>query len=169
MTGISLANILLAAGVFVWAVYRQYQTRPVGVFKAQMFLVLGAIGVWQIAQLADSRGISPVEAATLVVSLGLAALFGWLRGRAARIWVHNGVAYRRGGWTAMGLWAAAILTHVVVDFLGGVLAGTRGTSPLDQASIMLYLALTLGIQGLVIARRVAQLPSVAAPLREPAR
>lgn len=165
MNGISLANIVLAAAVLVWAVYRQFQTRPVGALTARVFLVLGVIGIWQIAQLVDSRGISSVEAATLVVSLGLAAIFGWLRGRAARVWVTDGVAYRRGGWAAVGLWAAAIAAHVAVDFLGSLLAGAHGPSPLDQASIMLYLALTLGIQGLVVTRRADQLPSVEAAAR----
>ncbi|MEA5454643.1 hypothetical protein SPF06_07920 [Sinomonas sp. JGH33] len=165
-SSLSYANVVLAVGVLAWAVVRQFQTRPVGPLKVGVFLILGAIGVWQLAQLADSRGIAPAEALALALSLGLAAGFGWLRGRAAAVWIQDGVAYRRGGWPAVGLWMAAIGTHVAVDVLGSALDGVRGPSPVSSASIMLYIAVTLGIQSGVVARRAAALAGASMPVRE---
>jgi hypothetical protein len=166
-TSLSFVNILLAVGVLAWAVVRQFQTRPVGQLRARMFVVLGALGVWQLAQLADSRGLTAIEATTLAVSLGLAAMFGWLRGRAASVWMNDGVAYRRGGWPAVGLWILGLAVHVGVEVLGSVLEGVRGPSPVASASIMLYLAVTLGLQSLVVARRVASLAGAPLALRQP--
>ncbi|MDQ4502787.1 hypothetical protein [Sinomonas sp. ASV322] len=166
-SSLSSANIVLAVAVLAWAIVRQFQTRQIGSLRARTFLILGVIGVWQLAQLADSRGVTPVEALTLAVSLGLAAVFGWLRGRAAAVWIQQGVAYRRGGWPALGLWMAAIATHIAIDVIGSMLEGLRGPSPVSSASIMLYIAVTLGIQGLVVARRAAALADVTAPLRQP--
>lgn len=167
LTTLSFANIVVAVAVLAWAIVRQFQSRPVGSLQVRAFLVLGVIGVWQLAQLAGSRGLTPVEAATLALSIGLAAVFGWLRGRAASVWMQNGVAYRRGGWSAVGLWIAALAVHVGVEVLGSALEGLRGPSPASSASIMLYIAVTLGIQTLVVTRRAAAIAGAAEPVRQP--
>ncbi|WP_336852997.1 hypothetical protein [Sinomonas albida] len=169
MTGLTLsfANIVLAVAVLGWAIVRQFQTRAVGALRARMFVILGAIGVWQLAQVADSHGFTPVEATTLALSIGFAAVFGWLRGRAAAVWIEDGVAYRRGGWSAVALWIAGIAVHVGVEAFGSMLDGVRGASPAASASIMLYIAVTLGIQGLVVSRRAASIAWAGEPLRQP--
>ncbi|WP_415856398.1 hypothetical protein [Sinomonas sp. G460-2] len=169
MTGLTLsfANIVLAVAVLAWAIFRQFQTRPVGALRARTFVILGAIGVWQLAQIADSHGFTPVEAVTLALSIGLAAGFGWLRGRTAAVWIQDGVAYRRGGWAAVGLWIAGLGVHIGVEFFGSTLEGLRGPSPVANASIMLYIAVTLGIQALVVSRRAAAIAWAAEPLRQP--
>ncbi|WP_369047006.1 hypothetical protein [Sinomonas sp. P10A9] len=150
---LSLATAVLAAAVLAWAVVRQFQTRPVEQFKARLFLILGAIGVWQVARLADAGGMQAADAVELTASLLLAAVFGWLRGWAATVWAHNGAAYRRGGWPVIGLWAAGLAIHVIVDVLAAVADGHHGLGPVGSASIMLYLAATLGLQSWIIQRR----------------
>lgn len=94
---LSFANVVLAVSAIAWAIGRQFMTAPVGAFRLRLFVVLGAVGLWQIARLVDAGGVSVADGVALVASLAGAAGFGWLRGRSARVWAHHGVAYRRGG------------------------------------------------------------------------
>jgi hypothetical protein len=149
----SFANIVLAVAVLVWAVSRQFMTAPVGALRLRTFAILGVIGLWQVASLADAGGVSVVDAAALVASLAGAAGFGWLRGRVARVWAYDGVAYRRGGWPTVALWAAGLAVHGGIDVVAAAAQRAHGLGQIGSASIMLYLAVTLGIQALIVGRR----------------
>lgn len=161
---LSFANVVLAVAAIAWAVTRQFMTAPVGAFRLRLFVVLGAVGLWQIARLVDAGGLSMADGLALVASLAGAAGFGWLRGRAARVWVRDGAAYRRGGWPVVALWAAGLAVHVGIDALASAADGAHGLSPMGSASIMVYLAVTLGVQALVVSQRAqAALAAQASP------
>lgn len=150
---LSFANVVLAVAAIAWAAGRQFMTAPVGAFRLRLFVVLGAVGLWQTARLVDAGRLSAADGVALAVSLASAAGFGWLRGRSARVWAHDGVAYRRGGWPVIVLWAAGLAVHVGTDLLAAAADGVHGLSPMGSASIMAYLAVTLGVQALVISQR----------------
>ncbi|BCT75676.1 hypothetical protein SCMU_15180 [Sinomonas cyclohexanicum] len=150
---LSFANVVLAVAAIAWAVVRQFMTAPVGAFRLRVFVVLGAVGLWQVARLVDAGGLSAADGVALVVSLASAAGFGWLRGRSARVWAHDGVVYRRGGWPVVALWAAGLAVHVGIDVAATVADGAHGLGQMGAASIMLYLAVTLGAQALVVSQR----------------
>ena len=85
----------------------------------------------------------------LVGALGLGAL----RGLSMRVWPSNGWVVRQGNAVTMALWLVSILVHFVAG-AGGTHAGAAG---LEGASFLLYLGLTLAMQGYVVHRRALPL------------
>ena len=92
----------------------------------------------------------------------LAAIFGALRAGTVRVWLQDGQAWSQGNWLTATLWIASLVAHLGYDVLLVHGPGARG---LGTATIVLYLAVTLGFQRVLVLRRAQrlQLAGPAAP------
>lgn len=79
-------------------------------------------------------------------SLALAAVFGALRAATVRIWLKDGQPWSRGSWLTASLWIAALAAHLGYDSL---VAHGHGDAGLGSATVLLYLAVSLGSQRIV--------------------
>ncbi|MEC3978833.1 hypothetical protein [Amycolatopsis sp. H20-H5] len=151
----SSVNILVGLVVLVWLLSRQVQKRLVQQDrKPAVLLILLVLGALQLTTLfKDSRPDATVIV-LVVVSLAIAAGFGVVRAYTVKLWRADGQLWRQGTWVTLVLWIAAIGIHFGMDF---VIDGASGTKGIGSASILLYLAVSLGAQRLVVQSRASRL------------
>jgi hypothetical protein len=146
-----VTSLLLGIVVLGLLIWRQLVARPVREgFRAP--LILGIIGVVELASFLNGKHVNDTLMAGLVGSLVLAAVFGAARAMVTKVWIQDGQAWRRGGWLAAVLWVLALAAHLGYDQL------VYSRSALGDVTILLYLAVSLLVQGLILQARAQRLP-----------
>ncbi len=164
----SFFSYALGALILILVLLRQVRVRPVPrVFQPRLPVVLGVIGLFELASYAGNHHVSSsawlwVVGTTLVGALGLGAL----RGLSMRVWTGNGWVLRQGNTLTMALWLVSLLVH----FAGDTAWSHAGAAGLEGASFLLYLGVTLSVQSYVVHRRALPLwgqlgPDAGRPLR----
>ena len=163
----SVINILIAVVVLVWILSRQLRAKPLREQRPYtMMIVLGVLGLFQIAQLAGRVQITGAAYAALIVGLLSGAVFGWLRGRYVHLWRVDGVLTRQGNWLTVVLWVVGIAIHLGLDDAGALLSPNNGAvNSLGTVGIMLYLAVALAAQRFATLARAKDLEG-AVPVRQ---
>ena len=156
----TVLNAVIGLAVLVWVVWNQMRTRPLTARRTRLAGILGIIGVVQLAGVAQGHPVGATAWALLLVGLAAGAAIGVWRAFTMRMWVQDGVTVVRGTWLTAVLWLVSVALHVGIDLLAPS-ALTTGS-----ASILLFVAVSLGVQALALTRRavVADLP-VAEPQR----
>jgi hypothetical protein len=164
----SFFSYALGALVLILVLLRQVRVRPVPrVFQPRLPVVLAVIGLFEMASYAGNHHISSttwlwIAGTTLVGALGLGAL----RGLSMRVWTGNGWVLRQGNGLTMALWLVSLLVHFAGDGAGN----HAGAAGLAGPSFLVYLGLTLAVQGYVVHCRALPLwgqlgPDAGRPLR----
>jgi hypothetical protein len=147
---------IVAVLVLVVVIRRQMVLRPVG--SARMLAIpaiLLLFGLFSDRTL-PGRLDSAAGIVLLVAGVLIGAVAGVARGFSQRLIWRDGVVYARGtGWT-LALWVATVLLRVGMAALGAVLHAPEGTG-----EVVLFLAITIGVQNLMLIRR-AGLPLLGA-------
>jgi hypothetical protein len=147
-----------ALGVLIAALFvlRQTRIRPVPrVWRAGATAFLGVIGLFDLfAYTGDHNHISGADWAWVVGTLLVGAvLLGAVRAMTVRLWTTSHWVLRQGTPFTVVLLLATLALHFFVDDGGGHV----GASGLARSSLLLYLALTFGVQSYVIHLRAAPL------------
>ena len=155
-------DVILGLAVLALLIYRQLAARPVNASALRLIAILVIIGIFQTYQFLSKGHDHPLTFAALAGSLVLAAIFGALRAGTVRVWLQDGQAWSQGNWLTATLWIASLVAHLGYDVLLVHGPGARG---LGTATIVLYLAVTLGFQRVLVLRRAQrlQLAGPAAP------
>ncbi|MGD0749102.1 MAG: hypothetical protein ABSB68_14945 [Acidimicrobiales bacterium] len=161
-------SYVLGTLILVVVLLRQIRVRPVRrAYQPRLPVVVGVIGLLEMLSYAGDHHVSGSAWAWVLGSLLVGAVgLGALRGLSMRVWAANGWVVRQGTAVTMALWLVSLLVHFAAD-AGGNRAGAIG---LEGASFLLYLGLTLGVQGSVVHRRALPLweqlgPDAGRPLR----
>jgi hypothetical protein len=156
---------LLALAVFVFILYRQLRPQPVNaVTGARRPLVFGAVGVVLAGQYLLHHTVTTLGVVGLLVSLVVGAGLSSLRGHSVRLWRQDGAWWRRGTALTLVLWFCSIGSHLGIDALVGHLDPAEGIGKgLGNATLLLYLGVSLGLQHLVVLQRVRNLPAQDGP------
>jgi hypothetical protein len=149
-----LLDLVIGVAVLGLLIYRQLRSRPVSASAMRISLVLGAIGLVETVQFLQKHHAGTVEIAALAGSLVLAVLFGVLRARTVRVWLKDGTAWTQGNLLTAALWVVALGAHLGYDAL---LDTHKSTNGLGNATILLYLAVTLLVQRYLVSQRAARL------------
>jgi len=155
MTGSALADLAVGVVILGLLIYRQLKVRPVRA-RARITLILAVLGVSQVASFLSGHHADPVTVASLAGSLVLAAFFAKVRAATVRVWLRDGQAWSQGSWLTALLWAAAFAVHLGYDSLLDMSTAERGVG---SASSLLYLAVSLAVQRVIIRGRARRLPS----------
>jgi len=147
-------DIILGVVVLGLLIYRQLRSRPVNASGLRLVAILAVIGVFQAYEFLDKHHSGAVTYAALGGSLVLAAVFGALRAATVRVWLQGGQPWTKGNWVTAALWVIALAAHLGYDAL--VTPG-RGSSGLGAATVVLYLAVSLGIQRVITQQRANRL------------
>ncbi len=154
-----LLNALIGVAVVGLLLYRQLVSRKVKTDGGgRMMLILGVIGIVQLTEFVENSGsIGILGVGTLTVSFAIAAALSTIRALSVRIWRStDGSWWRRGTPVTLVLWLVSIGSHFGIEVLAARLAGpTVDIQGLGNATLLLYLALSLGLQNMLVARRVA--------------
>jgi hypothetical protein len=121
-------DILLGLAVLALLIYRQLSSRPVNASALRLIAILLIIGLFQT--------------------------FRVLRASTVRLWLQDGQPWSKGNWLTAALWIASLVAHLGYDFVVWRGPGVRG---LGTATIVLYLAITLGFQRILVLQRAQRL------------
>lgn len=149
-----VVDVILGLAVLALLIYRQLAARPVNSSALRLIAILLIIGLFQTYQFLSKGHDHPLTFAALAGSLALAAIFGALRARTVRVWLQDGQPWSQGNWLTAALWIASLVAHLAYDVLLVHGPGARG---LGTATIVLYLAVTLGFQRVLVFRRAQRL------------
>jgi hypothetical protein len=147
-------DIVLGLAVLALLIYRQMAARPVNAAALRLIAILVIIGLIQTYQFLSKGHDHPLTFAALGGSLVLAAIFGVLRAGTVRVWFQDGQAWSQGNWLTATLWIASLAAHLGYDILVAHGSGIRG---LGVATIVLYLAISLGFQRVIVLQRAHQM------------
>jgi len=157
MTAMIGVDILIGLVVLGFILYRQLQVRPVR-DDMRLPLILGVIGVVELAQYLQHRPHGPSVIAALAGSLVIAAAFGAIRAATVRVWSDGGQAWRQGNWLTAVLWIVSLAAHLAYDYF---VDGKGQQAGLGSASLLLYFGVTFTIQRFIVqarAQRIAASP-----------
>jgi hypothetical protein len=156
-------NLVIGLVVVVLLIRRQLRVRRVVSDKPMTgLLILAAVGVAQVLDAWHRQQPTALGIGLLAVSLALAAAFGFWRAATVKIWATQDGLVQQGSAATAALWVLAVVVHVAVDLLGDRLepahsAAATSVSSTLSASIVVYLAVSFGVQRLVVAQRVRRL------------
>ena len=95
-------------------------------------------------------------AAAVAGSLVIAAVSGAIRAPTVRVWRESGQLLRKGTWLTAVLWVLSLAAHFGYDDLvAGHITGKNGGN-VGDATVLLYLVVTLTIQRFVLLNRAAR-------------
>jgi hypothetical protein len=151
----TLLYIVVGVAVLALLIVRTMRARPVRQANQRLFLILGIIGVIETYQyLQHHHAGTTTVAAALAGSLVLAAVFGAIRAVTVRVWMKEGQPWAQGSWVTGVLWVVALAAHLGYDAL---LDTHKDITGLGNATVVLYLVVSLLVQRVVVSARAARL------------
>jgi hypothetical protein len=156
MSGANLTNLVIGVLALALVLYRQLITRRLSE-NYRLSIILAVIGIVEFVNFLkghpnDDSGI----AVAVVGSLVIAAVFGVARALTVQVWRENGQLLRKGTWLTAVLWILSLAAHLGYDELvAGHITGKNGGN-VGDATVILYLVVTLTIQRFVLLNRVAR-------------
>jgi hypothetical protein len=159
MSNADVANLIIGLVVAALVVWRQLIPRRLRE-NYRLSLILLVIGIFELVGFLKSVH-GPHDdsriAIALVGSLLLAAVLGAVRALTIRVWrQEDGQLMRQGTWVTAVLWIISLAAHLGYDELvAGHIAGTNGGN-VGDATIVLYLVVTLSVQQFLLLARVTR-------------
>jgi hypothetical protein len=148
-------NVLIGLAVLALLLYRQLQPRRVREDGAmRLTVILLVVGVIQAYPVVSSHPPTTIVVVLLLAGLVSGAVFGTLRAYTTRLWVKENDIWRQGTWLTLVLWLVAVGLHFGIDYLSEQQGAPAG---LGSSTIVLYLAVTLGIQRFITQQRAVKL------------
>ncbi len=156
MSGANLTNLIIGVLVLVLLLSRQLVTRRLSE-SYRLSLILAVIGIVEFVTFLNGHPHDDGGIAEAVVgSLVIAAVFGAVRALTVRVWREDGPLLRKGPWVTAVLWILSLAAHLGYDDLvAGHITGKNGGN-VGDATVLLYLVVTLTIQRFVLLNRVAR-------------
>jgi len=153
MSSQTVLDLVVGLVILGLLVYRQLQSRPVR-GNQRLLLILGVVGLIETSAYLQRVHTGSVAIVALLGSLALAAVFGAVRAFTVRLWIQDGQPWTRGNLLTAALWVAAVAAHLGYDYLIGQ---SKDIGQLGNATVLLYLVASLGVQRLVVSYRAQRL------------
>jgi len=143
--------VLGGLAVAVFFIVRQRRSER---FRERSLLFPAALGIYGIVLLTDTtehHALTLASALLLVLSAAASVGFGVIRGRTIELFVRGGELWERASWLTIGVgWGGLLVTRVVLIGVAVAIGAKVAASP---TSIPLMLAVTLGVQMIVVRQR----------------
>ncbi|MEV6610735.1 hypothetical protein [Kutzneria sp. NPDC051319] len=150
-------NVLIGLAVLALLLWRQLQPRRVREDGGmRLTVILLVVGVFQAYPVLSGHPPTTVVVLLLLAGLVSGAVFGTLRAYTTKLWIQDNEVWRRGTWVTLVLWLVAVGLHFGIDYLSEQQGAPAG---LGSSTIVLYLAVTLGIQRFITQQRAVQVRS----------
>jgi predicted membrane channel-forming protein YqfA (hemolysin III family) len=155
MNSQTLLSLVIGVAVLGLLIFRNLRARPVRQANQRLYLILGVIGVVEMIQYLSKFHVPATTAtAALAGSLVLAAVFGAIRAATVRVWMKDGQPWTQGNALTAVLWIIALGAHLGYD---AVLGTHKDISGLGDATVLLYLVVSLAVQRMIVSARAAKL------------
>lgn len=149
--------------VLAWLLWRQLKVRRVWPrLTLRLAAVLGVIGLFEVFDYARTHHVSGGAAGILTLSflVGGVAL-GAVRAATVRIWRIGPAVVRQGTALTVGLWGVSLALHYGA---AAWIDSINGQGGVVSASLLLWLAVTYGVQNAVVHHRAVGLLESAGPI-----
>jgi len=161
MSSETVLQLLVGVAVLGLLIYRQLVTRRVR-GNQRILLILLVVGLIAAAQYFEGRHVGSAAILALAGSLVLAVVFGAARAATVHVWVRDGQAWMKGNLITAALWVVAVAGHLGFDYLVG---RDKGIGNIGNATVLLYLAVTLAVQRVIVQARAQRIePAAARPV-----
>lgn len=138
-------NLVIAAAVLIWLLYRQLTERPVKERSLLGWIVL-AYGVFAVSRFVPSTPVTPWDVAVLVGSALLGCALAALRAYTVRLRRHDGQLMQQGTVLTAALWIVGLGQHLLSELL-------MSTPALAQTTLLAYFGVVILVQrGVLLAR-----------------
>jgi hypothetical protein len=157
MSGANLTTLVIGILVLALLLSRQLATRRLRE-NYRLSVILAVIGIVEFAEFLNGHpGNKGGIAEAVVGSLVIALVAGAVRALTVRVWRgEGGHLLRKGTWLTAVLWILSLAAHLGYDDLvAGHITGKSGAN-VGDATVLLYLVVTLAVQQFVLLRRVAR-------------
>jgi hypothetical protein len=151
----TILYIVIGVAVAAWLIIRQLRAQPINA-NMRLPLIFGIIGVIELVGYLGKHHTTGTAVAALTGSLVAAAVLGAIRAATVHLWIQDGQPWRKGNWLTGILWLVSIAVHFAIDYL---LDPHNPESGLAGSSILLYLAITYFVQGMIMQARAQRLPA----------
>ena len=151
-----LLQVIVGIAVLGWILVNQLRVRQFSARRLRVAGILGVVGVVEVVSTAGAHPVSMVGWTLVITGLVVGAALGLLRAATVTLWVRDGAVYTQGHAMTAALWIVGIGVHIGLDVLARVIAPS--VDAVDASSVLLFLAVSLGIQGLVTLQRARTLP-----------
>jgi hypothetical protein len=154
MSGSDVVSLIIGLAILALVVSRQLMTRRLAE-TYRLSIILAIIGVVQFVSFLKGHPGNPDRIVAAVAgSLVLAGAFGVARALTVQVWRQGGQLMRKGTWVTAVLWIIAVAAHYGYDDLvAGHITGKNGSN-VGNATIVLYLVISLTVQQFVLLARV---------------
>jgi len=154
MSSSDAVSLVIGLAVLALVLYRQLAARRLSE-SYRLSIILAVIGAVQFVDFLKGHPGNPGGITEAVVgSLVLAGAFGVARAITVRVWRQGGLLMRKGTWITAILWIIAVAAHYGYDDLvAGHITGKNGSS-VGNATVLLYLVISLTVQQFVLLARV---------------
>jgi len=154
----TLLYLVIGVAVLGLLIFRNLRAQPVRQLNQRLFVILGVIGLIEAYQYLSQHHAGSTGVLALVGSLVLATVFGVIRAMTVRVWMKDGQPWSQGNVLTAVLWIVALGAHLGYD---AILSAHKDISGLGDATVLLYLAVSLAVQRVVIVTRANRLDPVA--------
>jgi len=138
-------NLVIAAAVLIWLLYRQLTERPVKERALLGWIVL-AYGLFQVSRFAPSAPVTSWDVVVLLVSALLGCALATFRAFTVRLRRRDGQLTQRGTVVTAVLWVVGLGQHLLSELL-------MTTPALAQTTLLAYFGLVILVQrGVLLAR-----------------
>ncbi|WP_030342926.1 hypothetical protein [Streptomyces sp. NRRL S-1022] len=154
-----LVNALVIAAVAAIVIARQFRARAIDTDRRWWLLpvILAAVALREPGVLDAHHRLESAALLAVELLIGLATGVGW--GWTTRIWTApDGVLWTRSTKASIAVWAVGLALRAGVFALGSALGLHQ-----DSSALMLGLAGTLLVRGVILARRVRSADAVSPP------
>jgi fructose-specific phosphotransferase system IIC component len=151
----TLISLVIGVVVLAALIVRQLSTRRLRE-SYRLPIILGIIGIVEFANFLKAQSTGETHIVEAVAgSLVLAAVMGLLRAPTVRIWRQGEQLLIRGNWLTAVLWVVAVAAHYGYDDL--VAGRAKNGENIGDATVLLYLVVTLAVQRFVMLTRAQRL------------
>ena len=150
-----MLSALVGITVLAWVIVNQLRPKPLKARRLRLAGILAVVGVVQLVSAAGAHPVPLLGWTLPALGLAIGAALGALRAHTVHLWFRDGVVWTQGHALTAALWVVGIGAHVGLDVLARAVVPAAETA--NTASILLFVAVSLGVQGLVTLRRTRAL------------
>jgi hypothetical protein len=156
MSGADITDLVIGIAVLALFLSLQLTTRRLRE-NYRLPVILAVIGIVQFVTFLDGH---PHDDGAIVAavagSLVIAAVFGAVRAPTVRLWRQDGQLWRKGTWLTAVLWVISLAAHLGYDYLVAGHATGKNGGNVGDATVLLYLVVTLVVQRYLLMSRAAR-------------
>jgi hypothetical protein len=152
---VSVLDLVLDAVVFAWVLFRQRRVRRVRLrFSTRVPVLLSLLGLFQFLHYTETHSLGAEVSGLVIASFVVGAgLFGTIRGLTVRLMPLGKGMAQQATWLTIGLWVVSLGVHFS---LSAVVSSLHGPIGVTAASVLLYIAISLGVQNTVVHHRAVR-------------